>query len=68
MSKYDRRIFSYVHSFVTKVGKGRAGSRYEKGRVGARAKTRKARTWDIWCVLGSTFDGFNFFLVRTLYY
>ena len=68
MSKYDRRIFSYVHSFVTKVGKGRAGSRYEKGRVGARAETRKARTWDIWCVLGSTFDGFNFFLVRTLYY
>ena len=70
MSKYGRRIFSYVHSFVTGVGKGRTGSGYEKGRVGARAGTRRARTWDIWCVLGSTFDGFHFFFffVRTLYY
>ncbi|KAK9985714.1 hypothetical protein SO802_030665 [Lithocarpus litseifolius] len=41
-----RRIFSYVHSFVTRVGKGRAGSGYEKGRVGvgAEARTRRART------------------------
>ena len=68
MSKYGRRIFSYVHSFVTRVGKGRAGSGYEKGRVGVRDGTGRGRTWDIWCVLGSTFDGFNFFLVRTLYY
>ena len=59
----------YVHSFVTRVGKGRAGPGYEKGRVGARAGTGRARTWDIWCVLGSTFDGFQFFVVvRTLYY
>ena len=63
MSKYGRRIFSYVHSFVTRVGKGRAGSGYEKGRVGvgAGAGTRRARTWVIWCVLGLTFDGFHFF-------
>ena len=68
MSKYGRRIFSYVHSFVTRVGKGRVGSWYEKGRVRAGAEIGRARTWDIWCELGSTFDGFNFFLVRTLYY
>ena len=60
MSKYGRRIFLYVHSFVTRVGKGRAGSGYEKGRVGAGAGTRRARTWVIWCVLGLTFDGFLF--------
>ena len=68
MSKYDRRIFSYVHSFVTKVGKGRARSRHEKGRVRVGAGTGRARTWDIWRALGSTFDGFHFFVVRTLYY
>ena len=67
MSKYDKRIFSYVHSFVTRVGKGRAGSGYEKGRVGARVGTRRARTWDIWCVLGSTFNGFHFLLLLGLY-
>jgi len=44
VSKYGRRIFSYVHSFVTRVGKGRAGPGYEKGRVGARAGTGRART------------------------
>ena len=60
MSKYGRKIFSYVHSFVTRVGKGRAGSGYEKGRVGVGVGTRRGRTWDIWCVLGSAFDGFHF--------
>ena len=46
VSKYGKRIFSYVHSFVTRVGKGRARSGYEKGRVraGAGARTRRART------------------------
>ena len=44
VSKHGRRIFSYVHSFVTRVGKGRAGSRYEKGRVGARTGIGRART------------------------
>ena len=34
---------------------------FEKGRVGAGAGTRRARTWDIWCVLGSIFDGFHFY-------
>ena len=45
--------------------KGRARFGYEKGRVraGAGARTRRARTWVIWCVLGSTFDGFHFFFV-----
>ena len=34
---------------------------FEKGRVGAGAGTGRGRTWDIWCVLGSTFDGFHFY-------
>ena len=43
---------------------------FEKGRVWAGAETGRARTWDIWCVLGSIFDFiFIFFVVvRTLYY
>ena len=46
---------------------------FEKGRVWAGAGTGRDRTWDIWCVLGSTFDGFHFYffifvVVRTLYY
>ena len=53
----------YIHSFVTGVGKGRAGSGYEKGRVGVGVGTRRAGTWVIWCVLGSTFDGFHFLLL-----
>ena len=34
---------------------------FEKGRVWAGAGTGRDRTWDIWCVLGSTFDGFHFY-------
>ena len=48
--------------------KGRARFGYKKGRLRAGVGTGRARTWDIWCVLGSTFDGFHFFVVRTLYY
>ena len=40
--------------------KGRARFGYEKGRVRAGVGTGRARTWDIWCVLGSTFDEFHF--------
>ena len=49
--------------------KGRARFGYKKGRLRAGVGTGRARTWDIWCVLGSTFAGFHFFVVvRTLYY